>query len=61
MKATRTITVEELKRLQAEKHVIAFNPRANEVVVDGFRRFNATDYLFQVFMKAKPCTPQSSC
>lgn len=54
MKATRTITVEELKRLQDEKHAIAFSPRANEVVVDGFRRFNATDYLFQTFKQQEP-------
>ncbi len=54
MKATRTITVDELRQLQAEKHAIAFYPRANEVVVDGFRRFNATDYLFQTFKQQEP-------
>ena len=54
MKATRTITVDELRQLQAEKHAIAFYPSANEVVVDGFRRFNATDYLFQTFKQQEP-------
>lgn len=55
MKAERTITVKELQELQKTAHVIALYPRRNEVVVDGFKRFNATDYTIQQF-KGLPCT-----
>lgn len=56
MKAERTISVKELQEIQKTAFSVKLAPERNEVIVDGFKRFNATDYLFQQF-KGDVCTP----
>ena len=57
MKAERTITVKELQELQKTAYHIQMLPKLNQVVVDGFKRFNATDYTLAQFSKDQLCTP----
>ena len=47
MKAERTITVKELQELQKTAYHIELLPKLNQVVVDGFKRFNVTDYTLK--------------
>lgn len=60
MKAERTISLRELQELQKAQAVISLHPKSNQVVVDGFKRFNATDYTLEQFRKGDVCYMQQS-